>query len=37
VGYDEAFSTMVAACLRALVKEAAAAQQGPFVGPAASQ
>lgn len=31
--YDEAFATMVAAALRALVKEAAAAQQRPFVGP----
>lgn len=32
--YDEAFATMVAACLRALVKEAAARQQTPFAGPA---
>lgn len=31
--YDEAFSTMIAAALRALVKEAAASQQRPFVGP----
>lgn len=35
--YDEAFSTIVAASLRALVKEAAAAQDLPYVGPAASQ
>ncbi len=31
--YDEAFATMVAASLRALVKEAASRQQAPFVGP----
>ena len=31
--YDEAFATMVAAALRALVKQAAARQQEPFVGP----
>ncbi len=31
--YDEAFATMVAAALRALVKEAAATQRDPFVGP----
>lgn len=31
--YDEAFATMVAASLRALVKEAAAAQRAPWVGP----
>ncbi|HEY0877960.1 MAG TPA: hypothetical protein VGE10_05860 [Zeimonas sp.] len=31
--YDEAFATMVAASLRALVKEAAASQRRPFVGP----
>ena len=35
--YDEAFSTMVAAALRALVKEAAGEQQQPYVGPAAPQ
>lgn len=31
--YDEAFATMVAASLRALAKEAAAAQRAPWVGP----
>jgi hypothetical protein len=31
--YDEAFATMIAASLRALVKEAAARQHEPFVGP----
>ncbi|MCO5099445.1 MAG: hypothetical protein M9885_00865 [Burkholderiaceae bacterium] len=34
--YDEAFATMVAACLRALAKDAAARQQAPFVGPASA-
>lgn len=32
--YDEAFATMIAASLRALAKESAAAQRGPFAGPA---